>query len=52
MFYFSTNTVSGAEMGVALKRALPKMRALVESTPPPFTASINRSGDVELKVGL
>ncbi len=52
MFYFSTNTVSGAEMGAALKRALPKMRSLFESIPPPFTASINKSGDVELKIGL
>jgi hypothetical protein len=52
MFYFSTNRVSGAEMGAALKRALPKMRSLFESTPPPFTASISRSGNVELKVGL
>jgi len=49
MFYFSTNSVSGPEMGNALRKALPRMKQLFLQQPPPFTASINRSGDVALK---
>jgi hypothetical protein len=48
MFYFSTNSVSGPEMGNALRRALPGMRQLFLKHSPPFTASINKSGDVAL----
>lgn len=46
MFYFSTNQVSGFEMGQALRRAIPKMRSIVATTPPPFTVAINRKGEV------
>lgn len=49
MFYFSTNNVSGIAMGVALRRALPRMQLLFQTVDPPFMASINRSGEVMLR---
>jgi hypothetical protein len=49
MFYFSRNQLSGKEMGAALKRALPQMEELVNVQPAPFTASINKKGDVTLR---
>ncbi len=49
MFYFSRNNLAGLDMGNALKRALPQMRRLMETQPPPFTASINKSGEVRLR---
>jgi hypothetical protein len=49
MFYFSTNNVGGVEMGIALTRALPKMRRLFLEQPPPFAASITRTGEVNLR---
>ena len=49
MFYFSRNQLSGKEMGAALRRALPRMEKLAQSQPPPFTASINKSGEVTLR---
>jgi hypothetical protein len=49
MFYFSTNNVSGAQMGVALRRALPDMQTLFETVTAPFAASINKNGDVKLR---
>ncbi len=49
MFYFSTNNVSGAEMGAALRRALHDMRTLFETVAAPFAASINKNGDVKLR---
>ena len=35
MFYFSTNSVSGAGMGIALRKALPRMRHLASTQLPP-----------------
>jgi len=49
MFYFSRNNLAGSEMGKALRRALPEMQRLIGSQPPPFTASINKNGDVQLR---
>lgn len=49
MFYFSRNNLAGSEMGRALRQALPAMEQLVNSQPPPFTASINRKGEVTLR---
>jgi PIN like domain len=49
MFYFSRKNLAGREMGVALRRALPQMQRLVNSQPSPFTASINKNGDVTLR---
>ena len=49
MFYFSRNQLSGKEMGEALRRALPVMETMVRNHPPPFTASINKNGDVTLR---
>jgi hypothetical protein len=49
MFYFSRNQLSGREMGAALRRALPQMEELVNVQPAPFTASINKKGDVTLR---
>lgn len=49
MFYFSRNQLSGSEMGGAITRALPRMEYLVQTQPPPFTASISRSGEVTLR---
>jgi len=49
MFYFSRNNLSGREMGFAVRRAMPSMIALAASQPPPFTASINKAGDVRLR---
>jgi hypothetical protein len=49
MFYFSRNQLSGKEMGAALRRALPLMEHLIHIQPPPFTASINKRGDVTLR---
>jgi len=39
-------------MGESLRRALPKMRKFCESLQPPFTASINKAGDVTLRDGF
>ena len=49
MFYFSRNDIAGLQMGVALAKALPRMRSLYATQPPPFTASITRSGEVTLR---
>ncbi len=49
MFYFSTNQASGEQMGDTLRRALPRMRALCAEQMPPFTASINKAGEVTLR---
>lgn len=49
MFYFSRNDIGGAEMGAALAKALPKIIALCGTEQPPFAASINRSGEVNLR---
>ncbi len=49
MFYFSRNNLAGIEMGRALRRALPQMEHLVETHAPPFTASINKNGEVMLR---
>lgn len=49
MFYFSSNNSSGSEMGAALRAAIPAMKKLIESQPPPFTASITKSGQVTLR---
>jgi len=49
MFYFSRNNLAGSEMGRALKRALPEMQRLIQVQQPPFTASINKNGDVQLR---
>jgi hypothetical protein len=49
MFYFSRNNLAGREMGIAIRRALPQMEQLVQSQAPPFTASINKNGDVTLR---
>ena len=49
MFYFSRNNLAGAEMGLALRKALPEMERLVSAQSPPFTASINKRGEVTLR---
>ncbi len=49
MFYFSRNNLAGSEMGAAIRQALPKMEQLVQTQAPPFTASINRNGEVTLR---
>jgi hypothetical protein len=49
MFYFSRNNLAGRDMGVALRLALPQMERLVETQTPPFTASINKNGEVILR---
>jgi len=49
MFYFSRNNLGGVAMGEALRRALPEIQRLAKTQAPPFTASINRSGDVTLR---
>jgi hypothetical protein len=49
MFYFSRNNLAGIEMGNALRRALPEMERLVRTQRPPFTASINKNGEVTLR---
>jgi len=49
MFYFSRNDSPGAKMGECLSRALPKMQKLCATQKAPFTASINKSGEVILR---
>ena len=49
MFYFTRNDMGGPEMGVALAKALPKMKQICQTTSPPFAASITRGGDVTLR---
>lgn len=49
MFYFSRNNLAGAEMGAALQKALPRMEEIVRTSSPPFAASINKKGDVNLR---
>jgi hypothetical protein len=46
MFYFYRNNLAGNEMGIAIRRALPQMQHLVLTQAPPFTASINKKGEV------
>jgi hypothetical protein len=49
MFYFSTNNLSGAQMAVALARALPQMQRIFARQTPPYCAAITRSGDIQLR---
>lgn len=49
MFYFANNDMSGAAMGITLAKAISGMRALFSSQPAPFTASINKAGEVRLR---
>ena len=49
MFYFSRNNLGGAEMGRALTKALSAMRKIADNQPPPFFASITRTGEVTLR---
>src|SRR5260370_297556 len=49
MFYFSRNNLAGSDMGRARRRSLPHMERLVKTQSPPFTASINKNGDVTLR---
>jgi hypothetical protein len=49
MFYFSRNNLAGSEMGIAIRRALPQIEQLIQAQTPPFTASINRNGEVTLR---
>ena len=49
MFFFSRNNLGGQEMAVAITRAIPTILRLLSNQPAPFTASINRSGDVNLR---
>ncbi len=49
MFYFANNDVSGAEMGVTLSKALPRMLILFHTQTPPFIASINKAGEVKVR---
>ena len=47
-FYFGSGNMNGLEMAAALVAALPEMRNICQSTPPPFVASISRSGTVTI----
>lgn len=49
MFYFTRNDIGGAEMGATLSKALPKIISLCRTESPPFTASINRAGEVNIR---
>ena len=49
MFYFSRNDLAGREIGAALRKAMPAIERLLQSQPPPFTASINKQGEVTLR---
>jgi hypothetical protein len=49
MFYFASNQASGQQMGETLRRAIPEMQRLAANQPPPFTASISKSGEVKLR---
>jgi hypothetical protein len=49
LFYFSRNDFGGAEMGLILQKALPKMIAICSSHQPPFAASISRKGEVTVR---
>ena len=49
MFYFSRNNLGGAEMGAALRKAIPAMRRLALEQAAPFYASISRNGEVSLR---
>ena len=49
MFYFSRNDLSGPDLGQAVQAAIPRIRKLVATQPPPFTASINKAGEVTLR---
>ena len=46
MFYFSTNNLSGRQLGEALEKALPAMQRLFQRVQPPFFAAITQSGAV------
>lgn len=49
MFYFSRNDLSGPDLGQAVRAAIPRIRNLVATHPAPFTASINKAGEVTLR---
>ncbi len=49
MFYFTRNDISGREMGIALEKALPVMKAICHANQPPFAASITRNGEVAVR---
>jgi hypothetical protein len=48
-FVFASGNLSGAEMAVALERALPKMIRMAGRTEPPFVAAITLLGEVHLR---
>ena len=48
-FYFSSNDQPAAELAKTLRSALEQIAELVRSTPPPFFASIQKSGKVTLR---
>jgi hypothetical protein len=50
MFYFSRNNLAGAEMGHALRRALPRMEELFRDEPATFIAAITRRGEVSVRI--
>ena len=49
MFYFTSNNISGEQMGAALGLALPAVVTLCTRQPRPFIASISKSGAVALR---
>jgi hypothetical protein len=49
MFCFSTNNMSGQDMANALNQALDRIIKVVASIPPPFIATITKSGTVNVR---
>ena len=46
MFYFSTNNLSGRQLGEALEKALPSMQSLFGRLERPFFAAVTQAGAV------
>jgi hypothetical protein len=50
-FVLTAGDLTGAEMGEALVKVLPRMRRMVAKHVRPFIATVSRSGDVTLELG-
>lgn len=48
-FVFTSGNLNGADMGLILREALPKMKKLFKEYPAPFIASISKSGNVVVR---
>ncbi len=49
MVYFTRNDIAGPEMAKALGKALGQIQTMLRSQPPPFAASLTRTGKITVR---